>query len=73
MVNQNHHAEIIYIPCVTNGVYELQIKSAISAMFDHFGYVWADEAGLFSLSVYNTPEAAIDAMCEYAENLNKEG
>ena len=70
MSDNNHHAEIIYTPCDTAGIYQLQIKSAISAMFDHYGFVYTDEAGLFSMSVYDTSEAALDAMVEYAGYLN---
>lgn len=70
MSDNNHHAEIIYTPCDTAGIYQLQIKSAISAMFDHFGYVFADETGMFSLKIYDSPEAALDAMVEYAGYLN---
>lgn len=67
MNNLNHHAEIIYSPCDTAGIYQIQIKNK---MFDHFGYVWVDEAQQFSLKIYDSPEDAMDAMAEYAGYLN---
>lgn len=52
------------------GVWQIYIKSSISAMFDHYGYVYADEAGQFSMSIYPTNEDALAALYLYNEGLN---
>lgn len=50
--------KVTYSKTDTPGVWQLYLQSSISAMFDHLGYVYADEAGQFSLLIYPTEEDA---------------
>lgn len=61
---------ITYSKADVNGVWQIYIKSSISAMFDHYGYVYADEAGQFSMSIYPTVEDALTDLYLYNEQLN---
>lgn len=62
--------KLTYSKTDVEGVWQIYIKSSISAMFDHYGYVYADEAGLFSMSIYPTTEDALTALHLYNEGLN---
>ncbi|MGL5085233.1 MAG: hypothetical protein ACRC68_05875 [Clostridium sp.] len=62
--------EVTHSPTDTAGVWKVWLASSVSAMFDHGGYVYADEAGMFSVALYPSEAAALEAMCVYAGYLN---
>lgn len=59
------NASVTYTPTTNPNIWEVTVTSSISALNDHFGYVYSDEASLFSLSIYPTEEAACDALNAY--------
>lgn len=64
------NVKITYTKSNVAGIWQIYIKSSISAMFDHYGYVYADEAGQFSMSIYATEQAALSDLYLYNEQLN---
>lgn len=65
--------EVTHSPTDTPGVWQVYLKSGISAMFDHGGYTYADEAGMFSVALYPSEADAEDALHRYNDELTKWG
>ena len=68
-----HVYEVTHSPSDTPGVWKVFLMSKESALFNHWGYVYADEAGLFSMSIYPTEEDAATELFKYNEELTKWG
>ena len=66
----NDTIEVTYSKSNVEGIWQIYLKSSISAMFDHYGYVYADEAGQFSMSIYASEEDALTDLHLYNEQLN---
>lgn len=64
-----HKAVIKYRPTTNPCIWDVFIDSEETAMLDHFGFVYSDEAGLYSMHIYPTFEGALEALTEYTEDL----
>lgn len=67
-MNDKYRAE--YIKTTIEGVWQVLFINDESIMFDHIGYVYSDEAGMFSLKIYGTPNEAESALLKHNKYLN---
>ena len=59
------NATVIYKPTSNLYIWEVIITSDVLEVYNHSGYVFGDEAGLFSKEIYATEEDACDALNIY--------
>lgn len=62
--------EVHHNPTDNPHVWQISLVSKQHAMFNHRGYVYADETGTFSWEIYPTEGAALIALMEYEDHLN---